>query len=237
MLLRANKIEFNEVPVSILKGEQKDNPNLPTKTVPTLVVKGPNGDKTTWCQSTAILRYLATEHVRDGNWYSDPKIRLRIDEFFDLFQSRIYPNMSSAIRNRFVYQKNGPNGSEANEPDLRMVAISVSCFKEAMDFFKANYLQGQRFMCGNRICVGDLLAACCLEQIRLVSPRLVEDSFGFYYKKVTSSMEGYDELCKEVRSLPQTLRDMGLLHTVALQKFDGGVTLRTPLCHLHKRRG
>ena len=38
------------------------------------------------CQSTTILRYLATHYATDSTWYTDPTVRFKIDELFDYMQ-------------------------------------------------------------------------------------------------------------------------------------------------------
>ena len=85
LFLKANNVDFDERKVVLFKGEHLAMPELPTRKVPTLVVKG-SDNPITLCQSTTILRYLATHHTKDCSWYTDPKIRFKIDEFFDYFQ-------------------------------------------------------------------------------------------------------------------------------------------------------
>ena len=85
LFLKANNVEFTERKVELMKGEHFGLPELPTKKCPTLIVND-GDDPLTLCQSTTILRYLATYHTEDGSWYADPKIRFKIDELFDYFQ-------------------------------------------------------------------------------------------------------------------------------------------------------
>ena len=87
LFLRANNVEFVEKKVALFKGEHLKLDELPTKKLPTLIVDG-GDDPVTLSQSTTILRYLATYHAEDGSWYTDPKIRFKIDEFFDYLQVR-----------------------------------------------------------------------------------------------------------------------------------------------------
>ena len=56
------------------------------------------GKVLTLSQSTTILRYLGTYHAMDNTWYSDPKLRFKIDEFFDLFQVGTFEATSQIIR-------------------------------------------------------------------------------------------------------------------------------------------
>ena len=91
LFLKANGIDFKEETVSILRGVHFNHPQLPTKRLPTLELCEENGGKPdptkmVLCQSTTILRFLATNFCNESSWYTDPKIRFKIDEFLDFFQ-------------------------------------------------------------------------------------------------------------------------------------------------------
>jgi len=208
LFLKANNVEFTEVTVSLMKGEHKTNANMPSKTVPTLSVTGPDGDPFTLCQSTTILRYLGANHAVDGSWYADQKHRFMIDEFFDLFQAKIFPAMAQCIRNKILYKA----FFQKSEPDMTKVSEGLEEFKSVMGFIKSHYLKDKTFMSSNdNLCVGDLLAVCCLEQMKLVDQDLIDEQYGKYFKDVTEKLDGYDDLCKEVRMLPQMLKRAGMM--------------------------
>merc|ERR1711990_1148242 len=98
LFLKSNNVEFMERKVNLFKGEHLGLAELPTKKVPTLTVGG--DDPIPLCQSTTILRYLATNHTEDPAWYTEPKIRFKIDELFDYFLGTIQPACFKAIRNK-----------------------------------------------------------------------------------------------------------------------------------------
>ena len=90
LFLQTHNVDFNDESVALFKGEHLNNSEMPGKTVPTLVVTSPpggDGKKRYICQSTTILRYLATHHTKEGHWYTgSDDIRFKVDEFFDYWQ-------------------------------------------------------------------------------------------------------------------------------------------------------
>ena len=47
--------------------------------------------------------------------------------------------------------------------------------------------------------------------MKLVDQDLIDEQYGKYFKDVTEKLEGYDDLCKEVRMLPQMLKRAGMM--------------------------
>ena len=82
----------------MFKGEHLQVPDLPTRTVPTLIITADDGTKKFICQSTTILRYLAVNHAKDAHWYEDPDVRFVVDEFFDYWQVMYHSNISCISR-------------------------------------------------------------------------------------------------------------------------------------------
>ena len=71
--------------------------------------------------------------------------------------------MKQAVMHTFMFKL-----LELPEPDTKQFEEGIEGFKSAMKFFRANYLKDQKFMGGNSISVGDLLAVSCLEQVILI---------------------------------------------------------------------
>ena len=81
--LRLNKIPFEEVHVSLLKGETRDHPDLPFGQVPVMKT----ADNLTITQSTSILRYLADTNpqIPDQMFPKSPEKKVKVNEFMDFF--------------------------------------------------------------------------------------------------------------------------------------------------------
>ena len=83
--LQINKIPYEEENVNLMRGANKNHPELPFKQIPVLKV---NNDLTI-SQSTSILRYLADSYPEiDEKFY--PKSldkRAGVNEFMDFFHS------------------------------------------------------------------------------------------------------------------------------------------------------
>jgi len=208
LFLKANNVDFVERKVFLFKGEQYGLPELPTKKCPTLIVD--EGDHpTTLCQSTTILRYLATYHTQDHSWYTDPKIRFKIDEMFDYFQGTIQPAIFKAIQNKFFFKF-----FKQSEPNLALVKEGIAEWKSSMDFFYSHYLKGQTFMCGDKVCIGDVMIACSIEQMKLLIPEEeVDKLYGVYLKTVADQFKEYHLLgeVSELKTMPETLKEVGLI--------------------------
>ena len=68
--------------------------------------------------------------------------------------------MKQAVMHTFMFKL-----LELPEPDTKQIEEGIEGFKSAMKFFRAHYLKDQKFMGGNSVSVGDLLAVSCLEQV------------------------------------------------------------------------
>ena len=98
LFLLTKNVDFVDKQVALFKGEHKKCADLPTGTVPTLIITADDGTKKFICQSTTILRYLAVNHAKDAHWYEDPDVRFVVDEFFDYWQVMYHSNISCLSR-------------------------------------------------------------------------------------------------------------------------------------------
>ena len=82
--LKLNKIPFEEVSVSLMRGQNKDHPDLPMNQVPVLKVS--NNDLTI-SQSTSILRYVADTNpqISEQMFPKSPEKKALVNEFMDFF--------------------------------------------------------------------------------------------------------------------------------------------------------
>ena len=51
-----------------------------------------------------------------------------------------------------------------------------------------------------------------VEQMKLVCPDYVESDWGNYLKTVSEAVVDYEELCKEFRVMPETLKQLGIIN-------------------------
>ena len=58
---------------------------------------------------------------------------------------------------------------------------------------------------------GCFVAISLIFQMKLVAASWVTESFGDYFETVTSSLEGYEDICKNVRAWPQQLKEAGMI--------------------------
>lgn len=99
--LQINKIQFEEVKVSLFSGECANHPDLPLKQIP--VLKGTLEDTNEMfsiVQSTTILRYLNDKLPKEieGKWYpKNLEKRAKVDEFIDFFHFSLNPVSQNSI--------------------------------------------------------------------------------------------------------------------------------------------
>ena len=51
-----------------------------------------------------------------------------------------------------------------------------------------------------------------VEQMKLVCPDYVDSDWGVYLKAVSEAVVDYEELCKEFRVMPETLKQLGIIN-------------------------
>ena len=130
LFLKNNDVDFKEEPIVLFKGEHLNHPALLTKTVPTLTYEQPGQEKITICQSTTILRFLGANFAKDDSWYSNPKIRYVIDEYFDYFQSVVNPALMKGVANRVFYRLK----FNLSEPNQKLIDEGMEEFKKDSSF-------------------------------------------------------------------------------------------------------
>jgi len=211
LFLQTHNVDFNDESVALFKGEHLNNPEMPGKTVPTLVVTSPpggDGKKRYICQSTTILRYLATHHTKEGHWYTgSDDIRFKVDEFFDYWQGSLNPSFIKTMRQKYFYKM----ALKQSEPKEEAVKEAAEDYKKSLNFVKTYFFKGADFLCGDQISIADLLLASSLEQGKLVDEAFIIGEWGDYIKRVSGATKGYDQLQSEAAKLPATLKEFGLM--------------------------
>jgi len=210
LFLRANNVNFKEQKLNLMKGEHLRHPDLPCQTVPTLICHNSDSsrrqlpEKLVLSQSTTILRFLGANYATKDSWYADPKIRFKIDEFFDFYQCSLNAAVVKGVRNTLFYKVL----FKLSEPNKSIVNEALAEYDKAQNLFKDYYLQDKKFIGGTDICVGDLLAAMTFEQAKLFAEGQLKTELEDYLKEVSEAVGGYDDLLREIREIPAALKAM-----------------------------
>lgn len=120
----------------------------PNRRIPTLV----DGDMVLW-ESNAIVRYLADAYGREAIWGANPKGRAEADMWMEWYQNNVYVNFQAVF-----YQKIRLPQDRRDPVLLRKALDQVS---EQFALFD-KVLQGQDFIAGDRLTIGDVPMAACL---------------------------------------------------------------------------
>ncbi|EDS30789.1 glutathione transferase AtGST [Culex quinquefasciatus] len=112
-----------------------------------------------------ILKYLIREKLIPEHWYPrDTKLRAQIDEYLE-WQA----DNSSKLFNTFVVQQKYP---EEARRDQRSVGERVQEYRQLVDSnlnqLERDWIAPGRFIVGDRITIADILAACEVEQPKIV---------------------------------------------------------------------
>lgn len=208
LFLKSKNVDFVDKQVALFKGEHKGVADLPTGTVPTLIITADDGSKKFICQSTTILRYLAVNCAKDeAHWYEDPDVRFTVDEFFDYWQGTLNPAFIKTMRNKYFFKF----ALKKSEPDMDAVKECTEEYKKCLDFVKTHFMKGNKFLCGDKVSIGDMLLSSSLEQGKLLDEAYISTEFGTYLNCVKDVTVGYEELQNEAKKLPGILQSAGLL--------------------------
>uniref|UniRef100_A0A1B6F1V4 Glutathione S-transferase theta class 1 n=1 Tax=Cuerna arida TaxID=1464854 RepID=A0A1B6F1V4_9HEMI len=161
LFLLVNKIPYEGIAVNLAKGEQlqpeyeKINP---LRKVPVLEHNG-----TIIRESVGILRYLCRELDIPDHWYpKDSLQQAKVDEYLEWqhLNTRLFCAM-------FVHYKVLKPKFAGEPQDEKMISYTFKGMQNALDVICNVWLKDQKYLCGDKISVADLLGVCELEQPRL----------------------------------------------------------------------
>ncbi|XP_044746206.1 glutathione S-transferase theta-1 [Coccinella septempunctata] len=162
ILFKVNKIPFEARPVNLREGEHfsedfKQNFNRFQK-VPFIHDKD-----FILSESVAIVRYISREYGLSEELYpKDSKQQALVDEYLEWQHNntRLYCAM-------YTYEKVFMPMLTGQEPDQKIITRYAKGIKKTMDSIENLWLRENKFICGNKVTVADLFAACEIEQPRI----------------------------------------------------------------------
>jgi glutathione S-transferase len=189
MLGKKIGIEFNQILVDLLKGEQ-NKPEFvalnPEHTVPTIV------DHETglvlW-ESRAILSYLVDKYAPGNSVYpQDPVKRAHVDRWLYFDCGTLMPAGRDIIR---------PLIFAGKEPEAEKLAVLDEKLK-LMDTLLVK--DGKKFVAGDELTIADLALVASLDMpVYLIGLDLSKHpNVHAWYERVKQTAEGYEEICGAV---------------------------------------
>jgi len=192
LFVRATKIPFEEVIISIQKGEQK-TPDYEKvnrfRKIPAIVHEDFH-----LAESVAIFKYLSKTFSVADHWYpKDVKQQARVDEFMAWQHLGLRSPLTRAL-----LAKLKPEALSATPPSESQHAEHQTKRDEALDLMENLWLEGDaKFVAGDEISIADLLAVGEIEMLRLVgyNPREGRPKLTAYLDRVQDQLSSfYDEV-------------------------------------------
>lgn len=164
MFFEATKIPYDPIPVT--KGEHLADGYKECVTrfqqVPSII-----DDGFKLSSGVTILKYLIREKLIPEHWYPrDTKLRAQIDEYLE-WQA----DSNAKVFNTFVSKEKYGRLPEDRRPQ-RSIEDQVREYRQLVDAnlnqLERDWIEPGRFLVGDRITIADILAACEVEQPKIV---------------------------------------------------------------------
>jgi glutathione S-transferase len=207
IFVRAAGLEFEEVDV----WGQTTTPDFlskdPAHLTPMIEEAGlPRG--TLW-ESCAIMQYLCNRHGLEHLYPSDPGQRAMNDSAMFYLIGTLYPLLARATYPTLSFpQYAGEVGTSAAGDEMKAQAQqdATDALAEPIDVYRAFFLNGRRFIGGDRPSIADIRLAASLEFLRAIDydfPRWVEE----YLAGIEEVLgEAYTEPAGDVRGYVEYVR-------------------------------
>src|SRR5436190_9135705 len=168
IFVRAAWLDFEELDVWGKKGEREFVRKDPAQLTPMLEEEGlPRGSM--W-ESCAIMQYLCNKHGLDELYPTDPAGRAMVDSAMFYLVGTLYPVVARATYPTLGFPQYA--GEVATAPDASDV-MKAQAAKDAeaaiampLEAYRAHFLDGKRFIGGERVTIADIRLAATLEFLR-----------------------------------------------------------------------
>jgi glutathione S-transferase len=204
IFVRAAGLEFEEVDV----WGQTTTPEFlakdPAHLTPMIEEAGlPRGSL--W-ESCAIMQYLCNRHGLDHLYPTDPGERAMSDSAMFYLIGTLYPLLARATYPTLSFpQYAGEVGTSAADEEMKAKAQqdAAEALAEPLDAYRAFFLDGRRFIGGDRPSIADIRFAASLEFLRAIDYEFpqwteeylaaMEDTLGDTYSEPAGDVRGYIE--------------------------------------------
>ena len=208
IFVRAAGLEFEEKDV----WGKKDEPDFvrkdPAQLTPMLEEQGlPRGSM--W-ESCAIMQYLCNKHGLDDLYPTDPAQRAMVDSAMFYLVGTLYPVVARATYPTLGFPQyagevaTAPNASE--EMKARAAKDAEAAIAVPLEAYRSHFLEGKRFIGGDRVTIADIRLAATLEFLRAIDYPFpdwieeymggVEEALGDAYSEPATDVRGFVESVK-----------------------------------------
>jgi glutathione S-transferase len=207
IFVRAAGLDFEERDV----WGKKDEPDFvrkdPAQLTPMLEEEGlPRGAM--W-ESCAIMQYLCNKHGLDELYPSDPAQRAMVDSAMFYLVGTLYPVLARATYPTLGFPQY-PGEAATSDADDQVKAKAAKDAEAAiaapLEAYRAHFLDGKRFIGGDRVTIADIRLAASLEFLRAIDypfPEWAEE----YMSAVESALgDAYSEPAADVRGFVESVK-------------------------------
>lgn len=202
LFCRAAGINHEHVPIRVANGEHKTEEYTkmnPFQKVPTIK----DGD---FCltESVAMFRYLAREKNIADHWYpKESQAQARVDEYLEWQHLNTRAQCAQYFRFRWLIPM-----MKQSAPDEKMVAKLQKEMEQCLKNIEKIWLKdgSNKYLCGDKISVADILALCELEQPSMAGYDVRKDRpvLAAYMDRVKAELNPHYD---DVHSLVYKMRD------------------------------
>jgi glutathione S-transferase len=202
IFVRAAGLEFEEVDMWGHKGTPEFLAKDPADLTPCLEADGlPNGSL--W-ESCAIMQFLCNKHGLDEFYPRDPGERAMVDSAMFYLIGTLYPLVARATYPTLGFPQY-PGETATSAADDRTKAQAMQDARDALatplEAYHAFYLNGRRFIGGERVSIADIRFAATLEFLDAIDYDLpewareyrsaVEEELGEAYSEPAGDVRGF----------------------------------------------
>jgi glutathione S-transferase len=202
VFVRAAGLDFEEVDVWGRKDEPEFRRKDPAALTPLLECEGlPQGSL--W-ESCAIMQYLSNKHGLDELYPTDPGERAMTDSAMFYIVGTLYPLVARATYPTLGFpQYAGEVATSEADDEMKAKAQkdAEAAIAEPLDAIRAHFLDGRKFIGGERPSIADIRLAVTLEFLRSVDYEFpawageymtaVEEALGDAYSEPVQDVRGF----------------------------------------------
>jgi glutathione S-transferase len=202
IFVRAAGLDFEELDVWGKTTTPEFLAKDPAHLTPMLEERGlPRGSL--W-ESCAIMQYLCNKHGLDQFYPTDPGERAMIDSAMFYLIGTLYPLVARATYPKLGFpQYPGEVATSGADDDLKAQAQrdAEAAVAEPLDVYRAFFLEGKRFIGGDKPSIADFRLAATLEFLRAIDydfpswaeryMAALEEELGDAYTEAAADVRGY----------------------------------------------
>ena len=208
IFVRAAGLEYEELDVWGKKDEPAFAGKDPALLTPMLEEEGlPRGSL--W-ESCAIMQYLCNKHGLDQFYPTDPAERAMTDSAMFYLIGTLYPLVARATYPRLAFPQYAGEAATSDADDevkAKAQKEAAEAIAEPLEAFHRFFLDGRKFIGGERPSIADIRLAVTLEFLRVIDygfPAWCEE----YMSAVESALgDAYSEPAADVRGFVSQMRE------------------------------